>query len=404
MAKNPIESVIEISAFNPDARKDPHSILKKVREQCPVFHDEANKSIMFSRYEDVQTIVNDRSMWRHPLRTEEGSMARMIVDGEGSYEDEEGMLFMDEPNHSRVRPPIAKAFYAQINRRKIEIEQIIDGVIKEAPIDGQFDLMAEIAVPIPIHVIAHILGVDESRLKEFRAWSEAVILGLNPVRSEDESARLEWGSEALDEYFIAEMEDRRRTPKDDLISDLVGLQADGVPLSDSEVRRNLESLLVGGNLTTTDLIGNGIMLLLTHPSELAKLRQDPSLVGAAVEEILRYDPPVANTSRVIPGDMEVGGCPMHAHQSVWMSLQAANRDPAKFEDPETFNITRERVPHITFGGGAHICIGAPLARIEAKQVLTTILKKYSNIELADQELEWRALPFFRGLEKLLISV
>ncbi len=197
---------------------------------------------------------------------------------------------------------------------------------------------------------------------------------------------------------------RRTKPQDDLISDMVTLQAHGVPIDDEELRTNLQSLLVGGNLTTTDLIGNGVWLLLTHPDELAKLKAESSLASAMVEEVLRYESPVAMTSRVMSEDRDLAGCPMQHSQSVFTSLHAANRDAAVFEQPDQFNITREKVSHVAFGGGPHTCIGAPLARIEARRAFSLLFEKYPNMRLAEQDLTWRALPFFRGLETLIVEV
>jgi cytochrome P450 len=263
--------------------------------------------------------------------------------------------------------------------------------------------MHTIAIPVPILVIARILGVDEHRVEEFRAWSEASILGLNPVRTPEETERMEWGSGKLQAYFTELMTARRAAPKDDLISDMVGLQAAGAPIADEEVRVNLSALLIGGNLTTTDLIGNGVWLLLRHPEELAKLKADPSLAASAVEEILRYESPVAITSRVASSEREVGGCPVHPRHALMVSLHAANRDPEIFETPDRFDITRKHAPHVAFGGGSHICIGAPLARIEAKKALVKLFQRYPDLKLPEQEIVWRALPFFRGIETLMVA-
>ena len=398
------QSVIEVTAFMPDARTDPHPKLKALREQCPVMRDEMAKTWFLTRYGDVRETVNDRSFVRHPLNAEEGSISRQLVRDD---EDQQrtSILFLDEPDHSRVRPPLAKAFYTRINKMKAEIEAIVDDTIEAAPDSGRFDLMAEIAVPIPVTVIARILGVDEERLPEFRQWSEDVILGLNPVRTPEETARMEAGGEALDAYFTELMETRRKAPSDDLITDMVQLQASGdAPLSDNEVRINLQALLVGGNLTTTDLIGNGVWLFLTHPEQLAALKADPGLASQAVEEVLRYEAPVSATSRIVEKDKEVAGCPMKAHQVVFCSLASANRDADVFENSEAFDITKKRASHVAFGGGPHICIGAPLARMEAKRVYQKLFERYPDMKLPEQDIVWRALPFFRGIEKLDVEV
>lgn len=397
-------SIVQISAFDPEARENPHPRLRALRETCPVLRDEAVKTWLLTRYDDIRATVNDRTFVRQPSKAEEGSMSRMLADPEDPNGRRSSILFQDDPDHSRNRLPLVKAFYARIKKMEPEIESMIDKVIDAAPASGRFDLMEHIAVPIPILIIAHILGVDESRLDEFRDWSEGVILGLNPMRNEEETAYLEASSEKLNAYFTELMEARRTDPRDDLISDMVQAQADGGDFDDDELRVNLQALLVGGNLTTTDLIGNGVWLFLNHPDQLAALKADPSLGAAAVEEVLRYEAPVQATSRIVSEDREVAGCPMKKSQPVFMSLAAANRDPEKFEAPEAFDITVKRSSHVSFGGGAHICIGAPLARIEARRVYQKLFERYPNMTLTDQDIVWRSLPFFRGIERLEVEV
>ena len=399
--------IIDISAFDPEARANPHPRLKALRENCPVLRDEGVKTWLLTRYEDIRETVNDRTFVRHPTNAEEGSLSRQLIDTRADEDQMErtSILFLDDPDHSRVRLPLAKTFYARINKMKPELERMIDGVIARAPASGKFDLMAEIAVPLPILIIAHILGVDEDRLPEFRQWSEDVILGLNPVRTEEETRRLEKGADALEIYFTELMDRRRANPADDLISDMVQLQASGeADITDRELRVNLQALLVGGNLTTTDLIGNGVWLFLTHQEQKQALIEDPSLAAQAVEEVLRYEAPVQATSRIVDRDKDVAGCPMKKSQPVFMSLAAANRDPAKFEDPEAFDITVKRASHVSFGGGPHICIGAPLARIEARRVFEKLFERYPRMSLAQEDLTWRTLPFFRGIETLHVTV
>ncbi|HAY06603.1 MAG TPA: cytochrome P450 [Hyphomonas sp.] len=396
------QSILELSAFNPVARENPHGLLAALQSACPVMRDEAAKVWLLSRYRDVRETVNDRTYVRHPLNAEPGSISARFV--EEGRERRASILFLDDPDHARIRQPLAKAFYARINRMRPEIEAMVDEVIDAAPEAGVFDLMEKVAVPVPVLVIARILGVDEERLADFRQWSEDVILGLNPVRTPAEDARLVSGAEALDAYFQQLIEARRRAPQDDLVTDMVQLQASGeAKISDDEVRTNLEALLVGGNLTTTDLIGNGIWLLLMHPEQAAALRTNPDLAAQAVEEVLRYEAPVQATSRIVPDERTVAGCPMHKSQPVWMSLAAANRDPEIFDAPQVFDITKKRASHIAFGGGPHICIGAPLARIEARHAFLKLLTRYPNLRLSDQPLVWRTLPFFRGLEHLLVE-
>lgn len=397
-------SLFEISAFDPEARSNPHPRMRALREQGRVMRDEAVKTWLLSHYDDIRTTVNDGTFVRQPYKAEEGSISRMLADPDDPEGTRTSILFMDDPDHARNRRPLMQAFYTRIKTMESEIEALIDGVIDAAPASGRFDLMEHIAVPIPILVIAHILGVDESRLKEFREWSEGLILGLNPMRTPEQTTCMERSREQLDGYFTELMEARRSAPREDLISDMVQAQAAGGDFADEELRINLQALLVGGNLTTTDLIGNGVWLFLTHPEQLAAFRADPKLDARAVEEVLRYEAPVQATSRILAEDREVAGCPMKKSQPVFMSLAAANRDPDSFESPEAFDITVKRRSHVSFGGGAHICIGAPLARIEARRVYRKLFDRYPDMTLPAQDLVWRALPFFRGIERLDVEV
>lgn len=400
----PPKSIMEISAYDPEARDNPHPKMKQLRETSPVMRDEALKTWLLTRYDDVRATVNDRTFDRHPSNAEPGSMMSMLVDPDDPDGRRSSILFLDDPDHARNRLPLVKAFYARIKKMEPDIEAIIDRIIDAAPDSGRFDLMEHIAVPLPIAIIAHILGVDENRLEEFRDWSEGVILGLNPARSDEETAYMQASADKLNAYFTQLMEERRITPRDDLISDMVQAQADGGDFDDDELRTNLQALLVGGNLTTTDLIGNGVWLFLNHPDQLEALKANPALAAQAVEEVLRFEAPVQATSRVVSEDREVAGCPMKKSQPVFMLLAAANRDPAKFEAPETFDITTKRASHMSFGGGAHICIGAPLARIEARRVYQKLFERYPNMTLPKQDIVWRSLPFFRGIERLDVEV
>lgn len=403
----PLSNVLETTALDPVARENPYPRLKEQQEKCPVLHDPNSNSWWLTRYQDVRAIVGDRSLWRHPSHAETGSFVQLVLQQpEGIrdvYTKAQSILFLDDPDHSRIRLPLAKALYARVSAMKPRVDRIVGEVLDRVEGRPRFDLMADVALPIPILVIARILGVDEARLAEFRQWSEASILSLMPIRSEEETRRMVEGMNALADYFADLMRARDAEPQDDLVSDMMKLRREGAEITEAELIVNLSSLLVGGNLTTTDLIGNGMWLLLTHRAEFEKLKRDPSLVAAAVEEMLRYESPVDATDRIAPEPREFGGCPVKSHQSLLVSLRAANRDPSVFADPDRFDITRNHAPHVAFGGGAHICIGAPLARVEAQAAIGQLVARFPNLRLAEQNLEWRTLPFFRGLQRLIVE-
>lgn len=406
MSDTPVVPVLSMTPYNPAFRDNPHETLDQLREGNPVMRDDMAGVFFLTRHEDVRGVVTDLSLWRGAEHAEEAAvLTRRGLDEAAANGGEpiRSILTMDNPDHPRVRQPLSQALYKRVAKFRPEVERIVAETLDAIGDDSPFDLMARFALPIPIDVIAAILGVDHDRLVEFRDWSEGLIQGLNPLRTPEETTHMERSSEALWTYMRSQLEDRRREGRDDLITDMARLQASGeAQIKDEELIVNLIALLVGGNLTTTDLIGNGVRLFLLNPGELAKLKADPSLIPAAVEEILRFEPPVDITGRIASRDMEIRGCPIRNTQSMLVSLRGANRDPEVFEDPHVFNITREKKPHMAFGGGAHICIGAPLARLEAQVAFQRLFERYPDLKLADPEAApaWRTLPFFRGLQRL----
>jgi len=398
--------IFKLTPYNPAYRENPYAVLAELRATCPALRDDGWGTVIFTRYDDIRPVVSDLTMWRDVLLKGEETVIERQLQGqpipEGPRGETTSILTLDDPDHARIRQPLAQALYARVAKFRPEVERIVKETLDAIDASKPFDLMTAYCVPIPIDVIASILGVDGSRLAEFRTWSEGVIQGLNPFRTPEETVAMESASEALNAYFKELIEQKRAAPADDLISDMVKLQAAGTPVSDIELQINLQALLVGGNLTTTDLIGNAVRLLLLNPGELAKLEADPKLINAVVEEALRYEPPVDITGRIASRDMEIGGCPVRQKQNLTLSLRSANRDPAVFDNPDKFDVTREKKPHVAFGGGAHICIGAPLARLEAQVALPRLFERFPNLRLANpnEPPQWRMLPFFRGLEKL----
>lgn len=396
---------LQLTALDPDYRADPYPRLREARETCPVQRDTFFGTVFLTKYAEVRGVLTDRTLWRDPMRADDSSLAKRRALAEGEARDgPRSILTSDDPDHGRVRGLLTPVLYKRFNESRAMVDTIVERRLDALDGRSSFDLIEAFAMPIPIEVIAHMLGVDEGRLAEFRAWSEAIIQTFNPARSAEQTERMTAGSDAAVAYMRELMGARRASPRDDLISDLVAMKDGGAAISDEEILVNCLTLLVAGNLTTTDLIGNGVRLFLTHPEQLAKLKADPSLIGAAVEEVLRFEPPVDQTGRVASRDMDIGGCPVKAREQLSPSLRAANRDPDVFPDPDAFDIARARAPHVAFGGGAHICLGAPLARIEAQSAFAALFRRFPDLKLVDGDPQWRALPFFRGLERLDVSV
>ena len=408
-----LPGVLQLTPMNPEFNKDPHALLDRLRGECPVRRDDMAGLFLLTRHGDVRGVLSDTSMWRSPERAEEAAVVTRAILGsrpEGLKVDEEeersGILMMDEPDHMRIREPFARALYKRVAKSRPKVQQVVNEWLDGIGNAKTFDVMDKFALRVPVDVIARLLGVDNARLVEFREWSEGSILGLNPFRTPEQTEFYVKSRNALSAYMRELMNARRKEPQDDLTSDMVMLQKEGAPLNDGEISTNLQGLLIGGNLTTTDLIGNAVWLFLTHPEQLAKLKAQPSLINTAVEEVLRYESPVDITGRIAPREMEVGGCPIHTSQSMFLSLRGANRDPEAFPDPHRFDIARKDAPHVAFGGGLHLCIGAPLARLEAQVAIASFFATFPDARLADPDMKphWRTMPFFRGLKGLLVAV
>jgi cytochrome P450 len=378
----------------------------QIRRDAPVYFDAPTRTFVLTRMADARAWLSDGTQWKDADRAEPDALLRTFkpADMNRPGDRDSGIGWMDDPDHARVRRPIQAALVRRVARLKGDVAQIVDHQLDRLAPDG-FDALADYAMPIPIAVIGLVLGADTSDFDRFRAWSEAALNIFNPAPDADESRLQQSAIEAICVYIDGLMAARHLQPRDDLVSDLIAEQASTGSLSDSEIRINCLNLLLGGNVTTADLIANGIDLLLRHPAELAKLRADPDLIGGAVEEILRFEPPTEGAQRVASRDLELHGCPVKAHQVVAVMTPAANRDPAVFSDPHRFDISRREGAHIAFGGGAHICIGAPLARLEAKLAIGRLFERFPDLALANPNAppQCRDAPFFRGLRALPVT-
>ena len=381
-----------------------HQQFDWIRREQPVYSDTPSQSLVLTRMADARSWLSDPRQWKDADRSEPGSLIRKFkpADMNRPGDRDSGMGWMDDPDHARVRRPIQAALVRRAAAMRSRVEAIVREQLASLPA-GEFDALSDYAMPIPIAVIGHLLGVDTADFAQFRRWSEAALDSFNPDPTPEQQAATKAAAEAICDYLDQVMAARRTAPREDLISDLVSMQ-DESGLSDSEIRINGLNLLLGGNVTTADLIANGINLLLRHPEELAKLRADPDLIGSAVEEILRFEPPTDGAQRVASQAMTLHGCPVRDRQVVAVMIPAANRDPEAFPEPHRFDISRRGGPHITFGAGAHICIGAPLARLEAKVAIAALFERFPDLALADPEAppQWRPMPFFRGLASLRV--
>lgn len=405
--------ILDLTAANPAVREDPYPRLAELRAQCPLHRDEAGGAWLVARMADARTIFSDNSHAKNPDRAEHAAHAirrrrSTVPDGLAFPDDQRAsMLELDGAEHARVRNPLVQALYARIARFESECGRIVEAALDRIEGRSEFDLMEELAEPVPVACIGHILGVPPETLATFRGWLDGIVQTFNPNRTPEDVAALVAASNGLAHYIRGRFADAKLNPPDDLFGDMARIQADGAPLSDTEITYNIRGLLIAGNVTTTDLIGNAVRLLLTHPEQLEKLRADPVLWPNAVEEVLRYEPPVDFTWRIATHPENLSGCPVGAGAALNVFIRSANRDEAAFPDAELFDVARPRAArHLSFGGGAHICPGAPLARMEARRLLPRLFARFPALRLAEPDAapQWRRLPGFRGLETLRVRI
>lgn len=403
--------ILDLTAANPDARLDPYPRLAELRAACPVHRDEVGGAWLLARMADARAIFSDNAHFKDPDRAEPAAIAirrrrNTVPDGLAFPDDQRAsILELDGEEHARVRGPLVQALYARIARFEPECIRIVDTALDRLEGRAEFDLMQELAEPVPVACIGAILGVPPETLATFRFWLDGIVQTFNPNRTPEDVAALVAASNGLAHYIRRRFSDAKANPPDDLFGDMARLQADGAPLTDTEITYNIRGLLIAGNVTTTDLIGNAVHLLLTHPDQLAHLRRDPALWPSAVDEVLRYEPPVDFTWRIAARDLDLSGCPVKTGAALNLFIRSANRDEAAFPDAHRFDVTRPRAArHLAFGGGAHICPGAPLARMEARHLLARLFARFPALRLRDPDVlpHWRRLPGFRGLEQLVV--
>ena len=403
-AGKPLPSGLQLSGLDPEFCERPHPILDDLRVRAPRHRHEFG--LFVTTQADGRAALVDPKLSRDPRKAPEDAFSRLVLPPEiARGERPANMLWLDEPEHGVNRGLVQPAFFKRCGGMRQRISAIVDELLDEIERKRNFDGIDDFGVPLPIYVIADILGLPRSDLPLFRRRSFLVAnLGLTPFRTPEQEALRAEQDAALEAYFLEVIAERRAAPRDDLISDLIAARHEGQALSDGELVSICFLLLLAGNLTTTDMLAHGIVELLEHPEQAAKLRADPALARSAVEEILRYEPPVRAAGRHSNISQEVLGCPVAAGQSVGVSLQACNRDPAVFDDPHAFRIDRQKNEHLSFGGGAHQCLGAPLARLEGEIALRTLFSRFPHLRLSEGRPPRRPSFAFNTYERLPLSI
>jgi cytochrome P450 len=400
-------------ALTPEFREDPYQFFQLLREHEPVHHTPMGV-YMLSRYADASAIVRDPALSNNERNSD---LYQAFVEANpehrpGPFDDEFGqavILFLDPPDHTRLRGLVSKAFTPKvIGRLRPRIEQIVEERLDAVATrgDGRMDVVTDLAYPLPVVIICELLGVPPEDHATFQGWSSDLAHSIDPdpLISPEQQERIMAAADAFLDYFRALIERRRRDPGDDLLTGLIAAEEGGDRLSENELLATGLFLLIAGHETTVNLIGNGTLALLRNRDQLERLRSEPSLDRNAIEELLRFDSPVTFTQRITLADYQLGDVTIPARQQVIPILAAANRDPAVFPEPDRLDLGRENANrHLAFGGGHHFCLGAALARLEGEVAIPALVRRFPTVELVGEP-ERRDTFTLRGLTHLPVAI
>ncbi|HXJ66940.1 MAG TPA: cytochrome P450 [Actinomycetota bacterium] len=383
---------------------NPYPVYERLREDHPVLYDDATNHWLVSRWADVNSLLRDRRFGRTYLHL--ATHEEMGHAPDPPHLDpfwhliRSGILDMEPPDHTRVRRLVSKAFTPKtVEQLKPSVESIVLRLVEDVRGTGEFDLISRVAEPLPVEIIAEMLGVPESERHHLRPWSAEICLmyELNP--SPEYERRAVTASVEFTEFLRELARDRRRTPRDDLITRLTQVVDDGRTLSEDELVGTCVLLLNAGHEATVNATGNGWWALFRNSDQLERLRGDQSLLPRTVEELLRYDTPLQMFERWVLEDVEIHGHRIPRGAELGLLFGSANHDPSVFADPWELDLGRDPNPHVTFGAGIHFCLGAPLARVELETSLRTLLENVPDMELV-AEPQWKPGYIIRGLEAL----
>lgn len=406
MALERLTTGVVFNPLRPQLRVDPHPYYRRLREKDPFHRSLPADGWILTRYADVQEVLGDRSFSsdERNLRRWRRMRARHLRAGiPDPYEEQRAsMLRLDPPDHTRLRNLVSKAFTPRaVDRMRPVVEKYVEELLGRLDGRRELELIGDFAAPLPVSVIAEMLGVPVADRERFRHWSDEAVRTLGDNTLDDQRRALA-AMDELGEYLEAIAEDRRREPREDLISALVRAEEDGDRLARVELFATCVLLLVAGNETTTKLIGNSIVALLRNPDQLELLRRAPERIPGALEELLRYDGPVQLTSRMVTEDRDFRGHRLRRGQQLVLVLAAANRDPEQFADPDRLDVTRPDVRHLAFGHGLHFCLGAQLARLEGALALEALLTRFPVLRLAGP-IQWGDNTVLRGPRTLPLA-
>jgi cytochrome P450 len=393
--------------FSPEGRANPYPVYATLRDAGSVIKTPFG-GWMVTRYETVDRVLRSAS-----FRTPRGYRDANDPAGPPRFDAATALgrhrrhwlIFQSGDAHTRVRKLIMKVFTPRAVRGLApRVEALVDALVAQMVERAASEVIADLAYPLPATVICELLGIPAADRDQNRAWAAAVAATVDPVCTDAQikvavHAMAEW-----DAYIRALLADLRHKPGDALLDAMLAVEEDGTSLTEDEVAANATFLFLAGHETTTNLIGNGLYALLRHPAELARLRADPALVENAIEELLRFDSPVQFAPRVALEQTEIDGVTLEKEIPILLALGAANRDPRRYERAEELDVTRADPKPLSFGGGPHFCVGAALARLEAKHAFTALLARTRSIELATESVTWRSALALRSLAELRVTL
>lgn len=401
-AADPALSLFQL--LEPEYLADPHPLYHRIRQQDPVHWDAFLSSWVITRYSDVIRVLHECSSACMPTPAKLDEMglpelspiARILV---------KQMLFMDPPDHTRLRGLASVAFTPKrVEMLRQHIQDITDRLLDPIVAKGRMEVLADLAEPLPSIVTAELLGMPVADFRQLKAWSVEFAEILSNLQLSPESApKVLKTVEEMSTYFQKAIRGVGSSTRPGLVDWLVNAEVDGDRLSEAEVISSVIITMVGAQETTTNLIASGLLTLFRNPDQFELLKQDPSLVPSAVEELLRYETPSQRTARVAQADFELGGKLIRKGQGIIALMAAANRDPERFENPDRLDIRRPENRHIAFGYGRHYCFGAPLGRMEGQIAFATMLRRMTNMRLDPGPVEWREHLGLRGLKALHVS-
>ena len=385
-----IESGVNYNPISKEIQRYPYDKYAQLRNKDPIHRLRLINGWVLTRYEDMEQVLKNHALFGR--------------DTWNSAIEFKNMLFVDPPDHTRLRSLVSKAFTPRsVAALEPGIHRIVDDLLDVTMNHDRFDLISMFAYPLPVMVIAVMLGVPTEDIDLFKKWSHDIALSIEPILNEEQGSRIMEARKNLEDYFEHLIEHRQRDLKNDMTSALIAAEVEGDRLTHQELIDTLLLLLVAGHETTRNLIGNGMLALLSHPNQLQRLRDHSNLMVSAINEMLRYDSPVQLDSRQALQDVNIGSKKIKTGQRVLCLIGAANRDPAAFTNPDVFDIGRHEPNHLSFGRGIHYCLGAPLAILEARVAFSRMLERFSSIQLL-HEPTFQERSVLRGVDALWIQV